>query len=89
MLEGLVRECFPQFVARIEQVDSQILSLSVGWFINLFINALPAVTVARVWDVLILEGDKVIMRVAMALFALNEERLLHIEDDSAFAAAVK
>lgn len=29
------------------------------------------------------------MRVAMALFALNEERLLHIEDDSAFAAAVK
>ncbi|KAK8831235.1 hypothetical protein WA577_003405, partial [Blastocystis sp. JDR] len=89
VLEGMVRECFPQFVARIEQVDSQILSLSVGWFINLFINALPAVTVARVWDVLILEGDKVIMRVAMALFALNEERLLHIEDDSAFAAAVK
>lgn len=85
----MVRECFPQFVARIEQVDSQILSLSVGWLINLFINALPAVTVARVWDVLILEGDKVIMRVAMALFALNEERLLHIEDDSAFAAAVK
>ena len=85
----MARECFPRFVERIEQVDSKILSISVGWFINLFINALPTVTVARVWDVLILEGDKVLMRVAMALFALNEERLLHIEDDSEFAAAVK
>ena len=85
MFEEMARECFPRFVERIEQVDSKILSISVGWFIN----ALPTVTVARVWDVLILEGDKVLMRVAMALFALNEERLLHIEDDSEFAAAVK
>ena len=51
MFEEMARECFPRFVERIEQVDSKILSISVGWFINLFINALPTVTVARVWDV--------------------------------------
>ena len=53
----MVRKQFPRLVARIEQVDKKIMSLSIRWFINLFIHALPMITVARVWDVLILEGD--------------------------------
>ena len=85
----MVRKQFPRLIARIEQVDKKIMSLSIRWFINLFIHALPMITVARVWDVLILEGDKVIMKIAMALYALNEERLLRIEDDCDFAAAMK
>lgn len=85
----MVRKQFPRLVARIEQVDKKIMSLSIQWFINLFIHALPMITVARIWDVLILEGDKVIMKIAMALYALNEERLLCIEDDCDFAAAMK
>ena len=77
----MVRKQFPRLVARIEQVDKKIMSLSIRWFINLFIHALPMITVARVWDVLILEGDKVIMKIAMALYGVNEERMVGIEEE--------
>ncbi len=39
-----------------------------SWFGSLFCTALPAETAVRIWDVLLLEGPKILFRVALALF---------------------
>lgn len=41
--------------------------LATDWFLCLFATSLPAETVARVWDALFVEGNKVLHRVALAL----------------------
>ena len=39
-----------------------------SWFSSLFCTALPAETAVRIWDVLFLEGPKILFRTALALF---------------------
>lgn len=39
-----------------------------SWFSSLFCTALPAETSVRIWDVLFLEGPKILFRAALALF---------------------
>lgn len=56
---------------------------------NMFISVLPIPTVVRVWDVVLLEGDKVLLKIAVGLIALNEKQLLSIEDDGDLAYAFK
>ena len=50
------------------------------WFVAIFANALPVETMLRVWDVFMLEGTKVLHRVALALLRVAEPRLLACAD---------
>ena len=55
----------------------------------MFINVLPIATVVRIWDIVLLEGDKVLLKVIIALISINEEMLMNFEDDSDLAYAFK
>lgn len=85
LFSQFAKEDFPELVTRLESFDEHILSISLSWFMNMFINTLPMSTVVRVWDVILIEGDKALMRIALALLALNNDYLLSIEDDSDMA----
>ncbi|KAJ1911958.1 hypothetical protein IWQ60_009892 [Tieghemiomyces parasiticus] len=50
------------------------------WFPLLFVDVLPIESVLRVWDCFFYEGSKVLFRVALALFKLNETTLLQTRD---------
>ncbi|KAJ1970659.1 hypothetical protein H4R35_005733 [Dimargaris xerosporica] len=50
------------------------------WFPLLFVDVLPIESVLRVWDCFFYEGSKVLFRVALALFKLNETILLQTKD---------
>ncbi|KAJ1983859.1 hypothetical protein H4R34_001001 [Dimargaris verticillata] len=50
------------------------------WFPLLFVDVLPIESVLRVWDCFFYEGSKVLFRVALALFKLNEMVLLQTKD---------
>ncbi|OBZ82415.1 GTPase-activating protein gyp3 [Choanephora cucurbitarum] len=50
------------------------------WFLTLFINILPVETVLRVWDCLFYDGQKVLFRVALGIFKLNENEILQVQD---------
>ena len=67
MLEALAARRCPRLVAALAAADAPLASLAAPWFPALFAGALPAETVARVWDCLMLEGPKVLFRVALAL----------------------
>ena len=45
------------------------------WLLPLFLNHLPLEACARLWDVLILEGDSFLFRAALAILGFLESRL--------------
>lgn len=49
------------------------------WIIPLFLDHLPFEACARVWDVIILEGDSFLYRAALAILAVLEPRLFFPE----------
>ena len=64
-------------------LDQQGMPLSIAttkWFMCLYVNTLPAETLLRVWDVLLVDGPEVLLRVGAALLKLNEPLLLTITD---------
>ncbi|KAL9552461.1 hypothetical protein MBANPS3_003760 [Mucor bainieri] len=50
------------------------------WFLTLFINILPIESVLRVWDCLFYDGQKVLFRVALGIFKLNENEIMAVHD---------
>jgi len=50
------------------------------WFVALFANSLPIETTLRVWDAFLLEGQKVLHRVGLAMLRVAEARLLQCQD---------
>lgn len=50
------------------------------WFICLYSDVLPVETVLRIWDCLFYDGSKILMRVAITLIKLHEDKLMRVND---------
>ena len=59
-----------------EIVTNLLQEVTRSWFSSLFCTALPAETAVRIWDVLFLEGPKILFRTALALFKVCALRLV-------------
>ncbi|CAK0782973.1 hypothetical protein CVIRNUC_006168 [Coccomyxa viridis] len=76
VLQALMAKRFPKIVAQLEKADTSVEEVTRSWFSSLFCTALPAETAVRIWDVLFLEGPKILFRTALALFKMNESAIL-------------
>jgi hypothetical protein len=75
-LRELVAAKLPALGAHLEALRCDMSILATDWFLCLFCTSLPAEAAARVWDALLLEGPKVLFRVALALLKMHEPALL-------------
>jgi len=71
VLERLVVHKLPRIARRLDALGCGVEVFAAEWFLTLFSSLLPADTCARVWDALLVEGFKVIHRVALALLTLH------------------
>jgi hypothetical protein len=71
VLKALLAKRCPKIVAQLERAETPLEEVTASWFHSLFCTALPAETVVRIWDVLLLEGPKILFRVALALFKVQ------------------
>lgn len=46
------------------------------WFLTLFSNCLPQQTVLRVWDLVFLYGNEVLLRTALAIWGILQDRVI-------------
>ena len=46
---------------------------TMQWFLTLFSTCLPRDTVLRVWDLILLEGNEILLRTALAIWKGLEE----------------
>jgi hypothetical protein len=63
VLKKLVAKKYSGLAPHVAKIESQ----TVGWFATVFTSHLPPETAVRVWDSLMIEGCKVVHRVALAL----------------------
>ncbi|WVY95954.1 hypothetical protein V8G54_028105 [Vigna mungo] len=71
IFEELMRERFPKLVNHLDYLGVQVPWISGSWFLSIFVNVIPWESVLRVWDVLLFEGNRVMLfRTALALMEL-------------------
>ena len=66
----------PSLKGHFDTLDIPISILSTNWFQSIFVDVLPTESSMRVLDAFIGEGFKVLYRVALALFYINEGELI-------------
>ncbi|CAA0830049.1 Ypt/Rab-GAP domain of gyp1p superfamily protein [Striga hermonthica] len=81
VLEELVRERFPKLVNHLDYLGVQVAWVTGPWFLTIFMNMLPWESVLRVWDVLLFEGNRVMLfQTALALMELYGPALVTTKD---------
>ncbi|XAR69017.1 hypothetical protein NMG60_11000457 [Bertholletia excelsa] len=81
VFEELTRERFPKLVNHLDYLGVQVAWFSGPWFLSIFVNALPWESVLRIWDVLLFEGNRVMLfRTALALMELYGPALVTTRD---------
>ncbi|XP_065163251.1 uncharacterized protein [Atheta coriaria] len=49
---------------------------TMQWFLTLFCNCLPQPTVLRVWDLILLEGNEILLRTSLAIWQVLADRIM-------------
>ncbi|PQQ03187.1 ecotropic viral integration site 5 protein homolog isoform X2 [Prunus yedoensis var. nudiflora] len=81
VFEELVRENFPKLVNHLDYLGVQVAWFTGPWFLSIFVNMIPWESVIRVWDVLLFEGNRVMLfRTALALLELYGPALVTTKD---------
>lgn len=57
---------------------------TMQWFLTLFSNCLPQQTVLRVWDLVFLHGNEVLLRTALAIWGILQDRIITVESADEF-----
>ncbi|XP_051167333.1 uncharacterized protein LOC127285389 isoform X3 [Leptopilina boulardi] len=57
---------------------------TMQWFLTLFCHCLPQEAVLRVWDLIFLEGDEVLLRTALAIWEGLSDRIMTVKSADEF-----
>lgn len=57
---------------------------TMQWFLTLFCNCLPQKTVLRVWDLILLEGNEILLRTALAIWQVLAGRIMTVRSADEF-----
>jgi len=76
VLMALIHRKLPRVARRMDALECNIILFTTEWFLCLYSRSLPPETVARIWDSFLLEGSKILFRVALALFKTIEKPLV-------------
>ncbi|XP_057423383.1 uncharacterized protein LOC130717245 isoform X2 [Lotus japonicus] len=81
VFEELMRERFPKLVNHLDYLGVQVAWISGPWFLSIFVNMIPWESVLRVWDVILFQGNRVMLfRTALALMELYGPALVTTTD---------
>lgn len=81
VFEEIVRERFPKLVNHLDYLGVEVAWITGAWFLSIFINMLPWESVLRVWDVLLFDGNRVMLfRTALSLLELYGPALVTTKD---------
>ena len=79
-LPVIIQAALPKLHAHLESVGLPISIFTTQWFMCLFVDTLPDETLFRVWDLLVVYGPVVLVRVGTALLKSVEAELLESSD---------
>lgn len=80
IFEELTRDFLPQLSEKMQDLGV-ISSISLSWFLTLFLSVMPFESAVVIVDCFFYEGIKVILQVALAVLDANMEQLLGCNDE--------
>ncbi|XP_062333172.1 TBC1 domain family member 9B isoform X1 [Osmerus eperlanus] len=80
VFEELTRECLPLLYEHMQDLGV-ISTISLSWFLTLFLSVMPFDSAAVVVDCFFYEGIKVIFQVSLAVLHANMDHLLSCSDE--------
>ncbi|KAM5298377.1 TBC1 domain family member 9B isoform 2-T2 [Ctenodactylus gundi] len=80
IFEELTRDLLPQLSEKMQDLGV-ISSISLSWFLTLFLSVMPFESAVVIVDCFFYEGIKVILQVALAILDANMEQLLGCSDE--------
>ncbi|KAG7465330.1 hypothetical protein MATL_G00175210 [Megalops atlanticus] len=80
VFEELTRECLPLLYERMQELGV-ISTISLSWFLTLFLSVMPFDSAVLLVDCFFYEGIKVIFQVSLAVLHANMEQLLACSDE--------
>lgn len=89
VLAALIAWKLPSVHRKLQELEMSLHIITSAWFTNLFVDQLPFETLLRVWDCFLHEGSKVLFRVALAIFKINQSAILATKDSFELAAFVR
>lgn len=81
VFEDLIREHLPQLVEHMAEL-SFFSSVSLSWFLTLFISVLPIESAVNVVDCFFYDGIKAILQLGLAVLDYNMDALISCHDDA-------
>uniref|UniRef100_A0A1I7V3Q1 Rab-GAP TBC domain-containing protein n=2 Tax=Caenorhabditis tropicalis TaxID=1561998 RepID=A0A1I7V3Q1_9PELO len=80
VLKSLLEIQHPKIMNHLKNLDIDVASFTLNWFIALFFDSVPFNTLLRIWDCFLLEGPKVLFRFAIVLIGKHEEEIISRTD---------
>lgn len=71
VLDELMRSKLPKLGVHLTRIGVDISIVATDYFLCLFCTVMPSETAMRIWDALLLEGPKVLYRVALTLLKVH------------------
>lgn len=81
VFEDLIREHLPLLVEHMSDL-SFFSSVSLSWFLTLFISVLPIESAVNVVDCFFYDGIKAILQLGLAVLDYNLDSLIRCHDDA-------
>ncbi|KAM9311308.1 TBC1 domain family member 9B [Gastrophryne carolinensis] len=80
VFEELTRECLPQLSEKMQELGV-ISTISLSWFLTLFLSVMPFESAVVVVDCFFYEGIKLILQLSLAVLQANMDALLNSNDE--------
>jgi len=80
ILEVLLQERLPKIHAHFTRHNVDISCFTTSWLLKLFVNVFPIQTTLRVWDCFLVEGSKILFRIALAFLKIHDEQVKRCAD---------
>uniref|UniRef100_A0A8C8VNY3 TBC1 domain family member 9B n=1 Tax=Pelusios castaneus TaxID=367368 RepID=A0A8C8VNY3_9SAUR len=80
IFEELTRDCLPQLSEKMQELGV-ISTISLSWFLTLFLSVMPFESAVVIVDCFFYEGIKLILQVSLAILDANMEKLLNCCDE--------
>lgn len=81
---SLMKKYLPKLLQHLKDLNFLPQTYGSQWFMTIFAVNMPFACIVRIWDIFMVEGRKIMYRVALAIFKLNEKALLKCEMEGVF-----
>ncbi|KAF5833418.1 RabGAP/TBC protein [Dunaliella salina] len=85
----LMEKKMPRLHKHFQDLGCDVSIIATDWFLCLFATSLPPEVAARVWDVLLYEGSKILFRTSLALLKTYEALLITMDNSGELMHALK